>query len=143
MLRLCLIAILFGAGLGSASAEDSIWGALVLATNEKEPAAPPTELAPFAKSMRNVFGYNQFEVIGSHTQKVEDPDGSWLIPSKRFCLRVKIRKSGQGQHLLTLLLYQEQKLLVGTRARLGDRSPLFIRGPLYGPGQLIIVLSVK
>ena len=66
----------------------------------------------------------------------------WLLPGADFCLLVNTEKSGKS-HILTLQLYQEKKLIVRTVAQLARQSPIFLRGPLYGEGQLIIVLLVK
>ena len=136
----CLLVVV--TALPAAAEETKIWSALVLATNAKAPKAPPAELAPFAGKLR-VFGYNQFEIIGSHTEKVDDESNSWLLPSDDFFLGVKSQKGGNGEQLLDLKFYQNKRLLVETKARLGPRSPLFIRGPQYGQGRLIVVLLVR
>lgn len=127
----------------TARADEVIWSGLVLATNEAKPMAPPGELTRFAPGLRSVFGYNQIELIGSHLETIDDPAERWLIPSKRFCLRVTAKSSDRGTHLLTIQLFQDDKLLVETKAELNRKSPLFIRGPMYGNGQLIVVLAVK
>ncbi len=142
-LRIAAALFLLVASIGFAEPNDAIWSGLVLATNEAKPTAPPAELAKFAGRLRNFFGYNQFELIGSHTETIDDPSERWLVPSKSFFLCVKMKEGEGGVHLLTLKLYQEKKLLVETQAQLGSESPLFIRGPLYGEGQLLIVLSMK
>ena len=46
-------------------------------------------------------------------------------------------------YVLNLKLFQEQKLLLETKARLSKASPLIIRGPQVGDGQLVIVLIVQ
>jgi hypothetical protein len=44
---------------------------------------------------------------------------------------------------LNLQLFQEQKLLFETEAKLSKRSPLVIRGPMVGDGQLVLLLVVE
>lgn len=135
-------ALLFTAQL--AAAGDAIWSALVLATNEPKPGSPSAELERFTPRLKNIFGYKHYELIGSHTEALEESRGErWLIPSKIFSLRVSQEKSGKDTHLLDIELYQKDRTLVTTRARLGRDSPLFVRGPSFGTGQLLIVLSVK
>src|SRR5437867_1147365 len=143
MRRFILASLLLLSAVRFATAGDAIWSALVLATNEAKPEAPPPELARFAPRLKHVFGYNQFRLIGSHTEILDDPSEHWLIPSKVFCLKVSEEKRGKGRHLLDIALYQKERTLVTTRAELGDESPLFVRGPQFGEGQLLIVLCVK
>ncbi len=143
MLRALLAGLCVFLTLNVARADDAIWSALVLATNETKPMPPPAELQKFSGRMRNVFGYNQFEIIGSHTELMDDRTECWLVPSKSFSLRVKAKEGERDERTLSLQLFQKETLLVETKAHLGQQSPLFIRGPLYGTGQLIIVLSVK
>lgn len=127
--------------------EDRIWGAVVFATNEKSPKEAPGQLEPIAGRLRRVFGYNQFEIIGSASEKIDDQDESWLVPSPTFKLGVRARKSrskeARGGYLLNLRLYHEKRPLVDTEAKLAPGSPLIIRGPQYGKGQLLFVLQIQ
>jgi hypothetical protein len=128
-------------------AAGKIWSALVVATNSANPEAAPAELKEFETRMKRVFGYNQFELVGSASQEIGDRGESWLVPSKSFRLGLKARralsKEAQGGYLLNLQLFQEKRPLVETEVKLAPGSPLFIRGPLYGKGQIIIVLKVQ
>ena len=44
---------------------------------------------------------------------------------------------------MNLQLFQEQKLLFETEAKLSKRSPIVARGPQVGEGQLVLVLLVE
>ncbi len=143
-----LFCFLFGVFLllgnvGFVHAEESVWSGLVLATNEDSPKDPPVELAFLKSKLKNIFGYNQFQLIGDHTEVINDPDEHWLMPGNLFSLRVDSKSNSTPGYLVRLQLYQEKKMLVETEAKLGRQSPLLIRGPLYGNGQLIIILLVK
>ncbi|MDP9292436.1 MAG: hypothetical protein M3O82_08750 [Verrucomicrobiota bacterium] len=144
-MRLSALALLMFAILPAyiATAEDSIWSALVVARNAEQPKEPSPELARFQTKLKNVFGYNEFDVIARYSQVMDDPTERWIILSKLFCLRVAAINPGQNIHLLHLQLFQGERMLVETHAKLGRESPLFIRGPMRGNGQLIIVLLVK
>jgi hypothetical protein len=130
-----------------APAASKIWSALVLATNVSEPKPAPAELREFAPRMNRVFGYNQFELVGSAAQEIGEQGESWLVPSKSFWFGLKARralsKEAQGGYLLSLQLFQDKRPLVDTEVKLAPGSPLFIRGPQYGKGQLIIVLQIQ
>ena len=52
------------------------------------------------------------------------------------------RRDATG-YLLDLQLFQEKKLLLETEAKLSKRSPLVIRGPQVGDGQLLLLLVVQ
>ena len=130
-----------------AAVNDRIWSALVVATNAAAPKDPPAELREFAPQLKRVFGYNQFELIGNATEIIDDKVESWLVPSQNFWLGVKARrcisKEARGGYLLNLQLFHDKRPLVDTEAKLAPGSPLFIRGPQYGKGQVIIVLQVQ
>jgi len=122
----------------------AVWSGLVLATNNPHPGEAPPKLRRFAGKLRNIFGYNQFEIIGENAQKFEDPNERWLIPSKEFFMSVKPRfERGErpGRRRMKIVLFQNRRQLAEFETRLnGAESPLFIRGPMYARGQLVIVV---
>ncbi len=131
----------------SARAEDKIWTAVVLATNAASPKETPKELRASLPKLKRVFGYNQFEVIGSATDKIEDKSELKLMPTQSFWMQAKARRStskeARGGYLLSLQLFNEKRQLVDTEARLAPGSPLFIRGPEYGKGQIVFALMIE
>jgi hypothetical protein len=127
--------------------EDRIWSGLVFATNASDPKDAPAELREFAGRLKRIFGYNQFQLAGSASNAIDADGESWLVPSKNFWLGVKARpatsKEARGGYLLNVQLYHDHRPLVDTETKLAPGSPLFIRGPECGKGQLIIVLQVQ
>jgi len=105
------------------------------------------ELREFAPRLKRIFGYNQFEIVGKATEVIDELAESWLVPSPVFQFSVKARhapsKEARGGYLLDLRFFQENRPFVDTEAKLAPNSPLFIRGPQYGKGQVIIVLQVQ
>jgi hypothetical protein len=132
---------------GALRGGDNLWSAVILATNAPAPKAAPVALRSFAPQLARVFGYNQFEFVGSDSQKIGDQAETRLMPTKSLWLSVKARratsKEARGGYLLNLQLYHEQRPLVDTEARLAPGSPMFIRGPQYGNGQIIVVLQIQ
>ena len=130
-----------------AKAEDKIWTAVVLATNAAAPKETPKELRDSLPKLKRVFGYNQFEVIGSASDKIEDGSQLRLTPTQSFWIQAKARratsKEARGGYLLSLQLFNEKRQLVDTEARLAPGSPLFIRGPEYGKGQIVFALMIE
>lgn len=140
-LFLCLM------GLSSALAGDTIWTGVVAATNARTPDAPPKELVDFAPRLKQVFGYNQFELAGSASNEIEEQTEKWFVPCPIFQLSMRARKAlskeARGGYLINLQLFQNKVPVVDTEIKLAPGSPLFIRGPQWGTKQLLIVVLIK
>jgi hypothetical protein len=117
-----------------------VWSGLIIAQNEEHPKPPPAELAPFEETLKELFGYNQFEVIGQSRKTLSTGQEDWLATSKYFALRVDARGADDTGYDLNLQLYQEKELLLETNTKLSQSSPLVIKGPQVGGGQLLLVL---
>src|SRR4051794_30507286 len=50
---------------------DRIWSGVIVATNPATPKEPPTELREVAPRLRRIFGYSQFELVGSATEVID------------------------------------------------------------------------
>ena len=128
---------------GSSAVAESVWSGLVVATNAPQPTPIPAELNKLEDTLKGLFGYNQYQVIGQTRSTLKSGDEDWLASSKYFSLRVNSKSGNRSAYLLNLQLFQEQKLLLETEAKLSKRSPLVIRGPQVGEGQLVLVLLVE
>ncbi len=118
----------------------AVWAGLVLATNESDPKDVPGLLAPFASEMRQLFGYNQFEILKKRSRVLNPWEEDWFVPHENLYLGVTSKPAGEGMFLLDLELYRKDHLLLETSARLSPGAPLMIRGPEMGRGQLILVI---
>ena len=129
-----------------AAKDGSVWGALIFASNTKEPKGP-TETADFpglSKRLGKVFPFTTFELLGQHTQVVFREYESWVVPSKDVFLKLDSKGASPGGGLnLHLQFWQGQQVLVKTDTLLQPDSPLFIGGPKWRDGQLIFVLLLK
>ena len=142
---LALIAVLFltiSVG-GAALPEQTVWSGLIIASNSVATEPTPAQITQIQGTLRRLFGYSQFQVIGQATKKLKTGEEDWLAASKYFSLQVDSRGEKADAYVLNLKLFQEQKLLLETRAKLSKASPLIIRGPQVGDGQLVIVLVVQ
>jgi|ERR1700677_1579869 len=145
---LIFLAVLGAVFLPMAHAEDSIWSGLVLATNEEHPKQTPPELEKYYSKLKGIFGYNQFELLGQHMELMDSSIEHWLIPRKDFFMHVDSQKSAKpGFYRIKLDLWQdideEKKLIAQIEARISGQNSMFIRGPYYGKGQIVIILMVK
>jgi hypothetical protein len=125
-----------------AHAAHLVWSGLIIAQNEEHPKPVPNELAQFEGTLKELFGYNQFEIIGQSRKTLATGQEDWLATSKYFALRVDARGADEAGYDLNLQLYQEKDLLLETNTKLGQSSPLVIKGPQVGGGQLLLVLLI-
>jgi len=139
------LAVVLIVAVSSATAQGAVtvWSALVMANNRPEPTPIPTELAKLEGTLKQFFGYNQYEVIGQSRETLKTGEEDWQASSKYFSLHVNSQGVEKGAYRLNLKLLQEKKLLLETDAKLSKRSPLVIRGPQVGDGQLVLLLVVE
>jgi hypothetical protein len=127
----------------ASQAAEKVWSGLVMAENVTEPQSIPPELTRIEGLLKRFFGYNEFQVIGQSQKTLKTGQEDWLAMSKFFGLHVDARGETQGGYVLNLKLYKEKELLLETEAKLSKRSPLVIKGPQVGGGQLLLVLIVQ
>ena len=139
---ICFIALTMGATPVLRAAE-TVWSGLVIAENVPQPQPIPPELTRIEGSLKKFFGYNQFQVIGQSQRTLKTGQEDWLATSKFFGLHVDARGETEAGYVLNLKLYKEKELLLETDTKLSKRSPLVIKGPQVGGGQLLLVLVVQ
>ncbi len=133
-LRPLLLAVFFtlAISVASADAEHVVWSGLVIAENVPQPAPIPPELTTLEQTLKDLFGYNQFEVIGQSNKTLKTGEEDWLANSKYFGLHVDARGENDAGYTLNLKLYKENDVLLETDANLSKSSPLVIKGPQVG-----------
>ena len=138
----CMV-VLSWVGASTARAEgETLYGALIMATNVEHPSQPPEELRSQAANLHTIFGYNEFRVLGNKRKPVTKVPEDWLVPSKQFFLRVDTKNPVPGGYVFGLELLKDDHPIVEANVRLNRERPLFISGPFVGRGQLIILLMV-
>jgi hypothetical protein len=146
MARSLLLFVAFALVLSTATkarTADTVWSGLVIAENVAQPQPIPPELTRIEQPLKHLFGYNQFQVIGQSRKALKTGEEDWLATSKFFGLHVNARGESEAGYVLSLKLYKEKELLLETDAKLSRRSPLVIKGPQIGGGQLLLVLVVQ
>ena len=143
ILLLGVFALMLGGAAPAQAASRTVWSGLVIANNVEQPDPIPPELAHLEGKLKQLFGYNQFKVIGQSQKALVTGMEDWLASSKYFSLHVDSKGSSDAGYVLTLKLYQEKNLLIETDAKLSKASPFVIKGPLVGDGQLLLVLVVQ
>ncbi|MEY2565044.1 MAG: hypothetical protein QOH88_3237 [Verrucomicrobiota bacterium] len=130
-------------GMVSAQASQVVWSGLVIANNVAKPEEIPSELNRFEQTLKELFGYNQFKVIGQSRKTLVTGSEDWLASSKYFSLMVDSKGETNAGYHLNLKLFQEKNLLLETETKLSKASPLIIKGPQVGDGQLLLLLVVQ
>jgi hypothetical protein len=138
-----LIASLLMASLLPLAAEDNIWAALVLSTNENPAREVPRKLQDFAPTIRAVFGYNSLYLLGQKKQTISAWSSDWLVPSSEFYFNITSLEQESACYRVRIELFRGKSLLLTTESRLARNAPLYIRGPQWGQGQLILLLEVR
>src|SRR5215470_3819055 len=121
---------------------ETVWSGLIIAENAAQPQPIPPELTRIERPLKHLFGYNQFQVIGQSRKTLRTGQEDWLATSKFFALHVDAQGESEAGYVLNLKLYKEKELLLETDAKLSKRSPLVIKGPQVGGGQLLLVLVI-
>lgn len=142
ILVLLLATFVFGFGT-EARAGENVWSGLVVATNAPRPPVPPMEMRHIAGTLSRTFGYNYFSLIGQSRKTLKSGEENWMARSKHFSLRVDARGVVRNGYRLNLQLFQDRQVLLETDATLSKSSPLVIRGPQIGAGQLLLLLIVE
>ena len=136
------LALILGS-VAPASASQMVWSGLVMANNVEQPDEIPAELHRIEDRLKAWFGYNQFKVIGQSRKTLVTGSEDWLASSKYFSLHVDSKGETDAGYLLKLKLFQEKSVLLEAEAKLSKASPLVIKGPQVGDGQLLLVLVVQ
>lgn len=133
----------------SSSHTETVWSGLVMAENIEKPQPVPPELSSIEKTLKDLFGYNQFQVIGESKKTLKTGQEDWLAASKHFSMHVDTRGPSEGGYEVNLKLLtkendqSENQVLLETDTKLTKQSPLVIKGPQVGGGQLLLVLVVQ
>lgn len=126
-----------------ARAGENVWSGLVVATNSPRPPQPPLEMRHIAGTLSRTFGYNYFNLIGQSRKTLKSGEENWMATSKHFSLRVDARGAARDGYRLNLQLFQDRQVLLETDATLSRSSPLVIKGPQIGNGQLLLLVIVQ
>lgn len=138
-----LLALVLLTSAGPAFASNSLWSALVFASNEPAAGATPRKLEPFAPTIRDVFGYRFLTLLGDKRRELQSTEEIWLVPSKDFFFEVRVLETAETHYRLQLQLFHRDESILTTTVRLARDAPLYIRGPQWGNGQLLLVLEIR
>jgi len=124
--------------------DGKIWGALFFATAEEVATPAAAGIAKTLSQLGKAFPEKNFRLLGEHTQEIFSEYESWVVPSKDLFLKIDSKgpaENSEGVNL-HLQLWQEKNVLLKTDVIL-RKEPIFIAGPRWGKGLLIMVIELR
>jgi hypothetical protein len=132
---------------GEEPVAESVWGCLLYASNdhaaEKVETQIPARLRNYDERLEKLLGYASIQTLGQGETVVEPDKPTSIV----FHGNIRVELTGltrqPGEHFLVVLrLFLKDHQLIETQASVTRGSPLFIRGPLWRSGQLIVAVMV-
>jgi len=124
--------------------DGDVWCGLFVAKAGEPANQPDAPHAGVIEQLGKAFpGLRNFRMVGENTGSVYKEYECWIVPSKHLFLKIDSlgpHKTKGGVHL-HLQLWQEDHVILKTDAIL-RRQPVFIAGPEWGDGRLIMVLRL-
>jgi hypothetical protein len=148
---------LLGAGLffalnhpvqaGEEPVAESVWGCLLYASNEhageKGETRIPTQIRNYDERLEKLLGYASIQTLGQGETVVEPDKPSSIVLHGNIRVELTGLTRQPGEHFLVVLrLFHKDRQLIETQANVTRGSPLFIRGPLWRSGQLVVAVMV-
>ena len=141
--QLAFLVVLFGAFAGPVHASIRAWGCLLYASNAGNVLDLPPWLAGYDAPLRRSLGYASYHVIAQGQIVVGAQTENLLVSAGDIqVLLTSLSHAPDGRFLLELLFVEGTQQVMETQAKVGQGSPLFIRGPDWRDGQIIIVVMV-
>ncbi|MCF6311291.1 MAG: hypothetical protein L3J39_02465 [Verrucomicrobiales bacterium] len=128
----------------TAHRDGKIWAALIFATPEKINTTAHTADQKTITRLSKAFTGKNFQLLGEHTQHIFSEYESWVVPSKDLFLKIDSKgPTGNNDGVnLHLQLWRDKNVLLKTDVIL-RQQPIFITGPKWGKGQLIMVIELR
>jgi hypothetical protein len=140
VLSLCL-ALNLSARADPAAA--NVWGCLLYASNSPAPVQTPGRLNRYDKKLEQETGFSSLQTLGENqAQFTGGRNGVLTFPGDLRVNVTSISRGADGKIVVGLELFRGDKQLLLTQAKLSQGSPLFIRGPAWRQGELIIAVVV-
>jgi hypothetical protein len=138
-----ILLIFLGLSIVPIPAAESFWGCLIYASNAGARNELPDRLNGYDMRMSGAFGYSRFSTIAQRQTALQAQKEAGLVFSDDLKIMLTgLTGSSDGKYLIKLLFVEGKEPVMETQARVSRDSPLFIRGPSWRDGQIIIVVMV-
>jgi hypothetical protein len=126
---------------------EAVWGALLYASNDRAPEKAETQIPArirnYDERLEKMLGYASIQTLGQGQTRIEPNNSGSIV----FHGSIRIELTGfarrpRDRFLVGLRLFHGEHQLIETQAEVTRGSPLFIRGPLWREGQLVVAVMV-
>jgi len=119
------------------------WSCLLYASNAATPAKLPERLAAYGPRLKRSFGFSNYRLMAQYEIAVDEAAETPLLSAGDLHISItSLLPAPGGRYLVGLLFVEGSQQIMETQARVGRGSPLFIRGPEWREGQVIIVVAI-
>jgi hypothetical protein len=139
---LALLLVFLALGLAPGHAAENIRAALYMAENEPPP--PGSQAAPpkLNQQLQAVFGYTHYHLLKQQSFPLKNEWKQWFVPRRDFFVSIEPLHHAPGEpKLIAYEIYKDGFSLVKGTYEPHEETPLFVNGPFYHRGQLILVLE--
>ena len=142
MKKFCVIALAWLAfGIASANAETPVDLQALLIRASNEPAALNYKLDEVVPKLRQVFKFQNYDLIGEGSATITPPGQTTIDLGRGHSLEISIRHE-RGRMRAEARWLHKGKVLLNTGAALGAQ-PFIMAGPKEGDGTLIVTVTAK
>ncbi len=143
LFKLLVLLLAFGAlGLTPCWADGKIRAALYMAENEPPP--PLSHPAPprLHQQLQAVFGFLHYRLLKQQDYSLHDEWKQWFVPRRDFFVSIQpLHREPDQPKLIDYGIYKDGFLVVKGTYEPHEETPLFIDGPDFRRGRLILVLE--
>jgi hypothetical protein len=119
------------------------WGCLLYASNSGRALELPPRLDAYEVPLRRSLGYSNYRVIAQReVVLINQPQNLLVSAGDIQVILTSLSMAPDGKYLVGLLFVEGTKEVMEAQAKVALGSPLFIRGPDWREGQIIIVFMV-
>jgi hypothetical protein len=139
---LVLLLAILALGVGPTHAADKIRAALYMAQNEPPPPGAQPAPPKLHQQLAAVFGFQHYHLLKQQDYALRDEWQQWFIPRRDFFVSIEPmhREIGQPKKI-AYGIYKDGFIVVTGTYEVHLETPLFITGPDFRRGQLILVLE--
>ena len=127
-----------------ARADDHLEASLYWGRNTPPPLLAHTAPAELTARLHQVFGFHHYQLVRTDRIDLDRSWSQWFIPRKDFFLRIyAVKPQSDEPRLIDYEIYQDGFILAKGKYEPGEGTPLFINGPDFKNGRLILVLEPR
>lgn len=137
-----------GADTEKLEADAKVWSGLYYAGPEDKTKGivPEGRAAKLVERMKLVeqLQFPTYRLIGAVSEDVLREYESWVLPSEVFFIKLdSLGRDDEGALNATLNIWQQKSVLLKASMKLRKGRPMFVRGPKWGDGYIVIALLLE